>query len=89
MQCRLAYKSCTMKDTLTYEIEVDEEPIIVELPVNGNGVIELDYTHLTLEDDEEDPERFEGGDEPYGNDITDGSDADEDDGKDFDEGIDF
>ena len=38
-----------MKNTLEYEITVDSESILVDLPVNNKGVIELDYSHLTLD----------------------------------------
>ena len=39
------------------EIEVDEPSQILELPVNGDNVIELDFTHL---DDELEDIDFEG-----------------------------
>jgi len=41
-------------DDIIYEIEVDDESVIIELPVNADNIIELDYTYLEVDDDEND-----------------------------------
>lgn len=47
-----------MKD-LIYEIEVDNPSRIEELPVSDNNSIELDYSHLDNEINEEEQEEIE------------------------------
>lgn len=47
-----------MKD-LMYEIEVDKPSRIEELPVSENNIIELDYSHLDNEINEEEQEEIE------------------------------
>lgn len=74
-------------EDLIYELEVDSDSLIVELPVNENNMIELDYTDLELE--EEDVENL---DELESTDmgLDDMEDDEMDDTQDdFDEDIDF
>ncbi|MCL6265067.1 hypothetical protein [Flagellimonas myxillae] len=45
---------------LIYEIEVENESIIEDLPVNEDNVIELDYSYL---DEEENQDSVDGNDD--------------------------
>lgn len=67
-----------MKD-LIYEIEVDNPSRIEELPVSDNNSIELDYSHLDNEINEEEQEEIES------NTIYDAELEDEDESDNYDD----
>lgn len=73
-------------EDLIYELEVDSDSLIVELPVNENNMIELDYTDLELEEDVENLDELESTD--MGPDDMEDDEMD-DTQDDFDEDIDF
>lgn len=75
-----------MEEELVYEIEVDADSVIVELPVNENNLIELDYSHLEIDDDldvHKETEDFDvEPDDMYDNNI-------EDEQSEFNDGLDY